>query len=290
MLAILPMKNIKQVSVHGGHSGEFCVHAIDLLEDIIKKYIKEGFAWVGITEHCPPINDDLRYPDEKNFGVSATQLKEQFGNYILKTKALREKYSSEIKIFTAFESEAYDGYLDYTKDLIQTYKPDYFVGSVHHINNLCFDLSEEMYKESVKAAGGTDAMYEKYFDKQYELISILNPAVVGHFDLIRIFDPGYKQRISNKNIWNKIVRNLKACKENDIILDFNTRALKKKAGEPYISMQILQKAKELGVKVVPGDDSHGVPDIGTHIKKGIEILYELGFDTDWPEPNVYSYN
>ena len=34
-------------SIHGGHSGQFCLHARDRLEDIIKRYIELGFAWGG---------------------------------------------------------------------------------------------------------------------------------------------------------------------------------------------------------------------------------------------------
>ncbi|MCK5097042.1 MAG: histidinol-phosphatase HisJ [Desulfobacteraceae bacterium] len=284
------MKTIKKVSVHGGHSKEFCLHAEDLLEDIIKKYIKEGFAWVGITEHCPPISDDLRYPDEKNANISADQFKKQFKDYILKINKLKKKYSSKIKIFIGFETEAYDGYINYTKKLIQAYKPDYIVGSVHHIHDICFDFSKKLYNKAIKASGSIDLMYENYFDKQYELITHLKPAVVGHFDLIRIFDPEYAKQIKRKKTWKKIVRNLKACKDNDLILDFNTRALKKNASEPYISKQILQKARELDVKVVPGDDSHGTMDIGTDIKTGIELLDKEGFNTDWPEPKIYANN
>ncbi|MCK5312656.1 MAG: histidinol-phosphatase, partial [Desulfobacteraceae bacterium] len=226
------MKTIKKVSVHGGHSKEFCLHAEDLLEDIIKKYIEENFTWVGITEHCPPIDSDLRFPDEKKANISADQLRKQFKDYILKINILKEKYSSKIKILIGFESEAYDGYIDYTKGLIKTYKPDYIVGSVHHIDNICFDFSKTMYGNAVKASGSINSMYEKYFDKQYELITHLKPSVIGHFDLIRIFDPDYKKHIKSKKTWGKIVRNLKACKENDLILDFNTRALKKNASEP----------------------------------------------------------
>ncbi len=40
------------VSIHGGHSGEFCQHAGDSLEAILEAYAAQGFAWVGITE-CP---------------------------------------------------------------------------------------------------------------------------------------------------------------------------------------------------------------------------------------------
>ncbi|MCK5541822.1 MAG: histidinol-phosphatase [Desulfobacterales bacterium] len=283
------MKTIKKISVHGGHSKEFCLHAKDLLEDIIKKYIKEGFTWVGISEHCPPINDNLRYQDEKDADISADQLKNQFKNYILKINKLKKKYALKIKIFSAFETEAYDGYIDYINKLIQTYKPDYIVGSVHHINNICFDYSKPLYEEAIRSAGGINSLYKKYFDKQYELITHLRPAVVGHFDVIRIFDTEYKKRIEENEIWEKIVRNLKACKENDLILDFNTRALMKKAIEPYISKSILKKAKELNIKVVPGDDSHGTMDIGTDIKTGIKILSQAGFNTDWPEPKIYTY-
>jgi histidinol-phosphatase (PHP family) len=289
MLAILPMETIKKISVHGGHSREFCLHAKDLLEDIIKKYIQEGFAWVGISEHCPPINDDFRYPDEKDANISADHIKNQFKDYILKINRLKQKYSSRIKILIAFETEAYSGYIDYTNKLIQTFRPDYIVGSVHHINDLCFDYSKQMYEQAAITAGGINSLYKKYFDKQYELIVHLKPSVIGHFDLIRIFDTDYKKRIEEKEIWGKIVRNLNACKKNDLILDFNTRALYKKATEPYISEKILIKAQELDIKVAPGDDSHGILDIGTDIKTGIALLNKAGFNTNWPEPKIYKY-
>ena len=45
----------KLISVHGGHSGEFCNHSKDSLEAIIKEYIKKDFCAVGITEHTPPL-------------------------------------------------------------------------------------------------------------------------------------------------------------------------------------------------------------------------------------------
>ena len=89
---------IKKVSVHGGHSKEFCFHAKDLLEDIIEKYIEEKFAWIGITEHCPPLKESLRYPDEIDADISKNQMEEQFKEYILKVNKLKEKYRSKINL------------------------------------------------------------------------------------------------------------------------------------------------------------------------------------------------
>jgi hypothetical protein len=51
------------VSVHGGHSGDYCQHARDSLDDVVKAYHDRKFAWVGITEHMPPTRDSFLYPD-----------------------------------------------------------------------------------------------------------------------------------------------------------------------------------------------------------------------------------
>jgi len=58
------MKTAELISLHGGHSGQYCNHAENLLEDIIQKYIKLGFKKVGITEHIPPVSDFFLFPDE----------------------------------------------------------------------------------------------------------------------------------------------------------------------------------------------------------------------------------
>ena len=52
------------ISYHGGHSGEFCAHAQDQLEDVIRRYIELGFQTVGISEHMPPEEDRFVYDDE----------------------------------------------------------------------------------------------------------------------------------------------------------------------------------------------------------------------------------
>ena len=87
----------------------------------------------------------------------------------------------------------------------------------------------------------------------------------------------------------KIKRNLELIKELDLLMDFNLRSLLKSADEPYISRVILQMARDMGIAVVPGDDSHGVGNVGANMATGIAILSELGFDTDWREPKVLRY-
>ncbi len=279
------------VSIHGGHSGQFCHHARNTLEEIILRYIALGFKWVGITEHLYPPSDALRYPDEVESGLNQYCLQKQFRHYIVTCRSLQKKYQNLIKIFTAFETETYADYQTFVPAVIQEFQPDYIVGSVHHVDNLCFDYSREYYHEAVRRAGGIHELYCRYFDIQYEMIQALSPAVVGHFDLIRVFDDHYQERIKSREIQKRITRNLELIQQKDLIMDFNLRALIKAGGsEPYISAPILAKVRELNIKVVPGDDSHGTQELGVNMEKGIAILKQAGFSTRWPEPALYKWN
>ncbi|PIE64732.1 MAG: histidinol phosphatase [Desulfobacterales bacterium] len=280
------MSQTEYVSVHGGHSGQFCNHAEDLLEDIIKVYIDKGFSWLGVTEHAPAYKEELLYTDQRVAGLTPAFLFDRFGLYIEECRRLQRKYQTKITIFAAMEIETYSGYDSFVPYLIDSFKPDYIVGSVHFVNDMNFDYSAKMYRKAAEAAGGIDRLYEHYFDLQYEMIQLLKPAVVGHFDLIRIFDPEYRQRLVKPRIWSRIERNLELIKEYGLILDYNLRALVKGADEPYITDSILRRVREMDVLLAPGDDSHGIANVGNYMDDGIRILKKHGFPTDWPVPRI----
>lgn len=278
------MASVKKVSVHGGHSGQFCNHAADSLEDIINSYIIQGFDWVGITEHAPGISEELLYTDQREAGLTPAVLYERFGRYMTECRRLQASYASQIKIYAAMETETYSGYQRFVPALLDTFAPDYIVGSVHFVDDVNFDYSPDLYRKAAIRAGGLDELYKHYFDLQFEMIGLLRPAVVGHFDLIRIFDAGYRQRLEQPAIAAKIRRNLELVRDLDLILDFNLRALAKGAEEPYLSDTILRQARDYGIAVVPGDDSHGVDSVGNYFTDGVEILRRHGFSTDWRRP------
>ena len=283
------MKNIPFVSIHGGHSGQFCSHAADTLEEIIQLYIEKQFSWVGITEHTPAISEDLLYPEEIAAGLTPQLLLDRFGEYMLECRRLQNKYRNEIQIFAAMEIETYSGYEQFVPYLIHRFQPDYIIGSVHFVNDMPFDYSPSKYNSTVESVEGRDELYCLYFDQQYEMIKLLQPSVIGHFDLIRIFDDEYKDRLLKPEIVQRIERNLTLIKNLDLIMDFNLRAMAKGADEPYISKSILKMAYELEIAVVPGDDSHGLNSVGDFLAEGIEILTNSGFDTNWRQPKLLRY-
>ena len=275
---------IQRVSIHGGHSGEFCGHARDRLEQVVAAYIERGFAWFGITEHMPPAQERFRYPEERKAGLHASQLRERFGRYMTCARRLQKAFGDRLQIYVGFETEAYSGALALARRLCAEYRPDYIVGSVHHVNDIGFDLSAAAYAAAVRAAGGIEALYCDYFDTQYTMIETLRPEVVGHFDLVRIFDPDYRRRLGRPEIRRRVQRNLHLIQSYDLILDYNARALSKGAQEPYLCQPLLEAALAEKIAVVPGDDSHGVASVGADIDRAIGILAQAGADLNWRKP------
>lgn len=269
------------LSLHGGHSGEFCNHAKDTLEEMLIRYIELGFTHVGISEHVPPYDYNLMYDDEKDSGLTPDIIFDRFESYIIKCKSLKNKYKDKIKIFVGFETETYSGYEKFIPALVKRYSPNYFVGSVHHINDLGFDSSKDHYKKAIDSCGSIIDFYKAYFDKQYEMFLKIKPQVAGHFDLVRIFDRDYEKRLKEKSIIKRIDRNLEVMKEYKIIMDYNQRALLKGMKEPYPTSSILKKAIDHGIMIVPGDDSHDIKSVGFKINSSTDYLLDQGvkFDT-----------
>ena len=211
----------------------------------------------------------------------------RFENYFSVARKLQEKYRDSIRILVGFETESYTGYVAHVNNLRDRFQPDYIVGSVHHVKDICIDGPPAWYAQAIEEAGGIDALFCAYFDQQYELLEQLEPEVVGHFDLIRIHDTDYRQRLETPKIKERTRRNLEKIKDLGSILDFNLRAFEKGGSEPYVSRSILAMALDLGVPCVPGDDSHGVAGVGLNLEKGIAILKQSGCSTDWQMPRRY---
>ncbi|KAJ1564060.1 histidinolphosphatase, partial [Nowakowskiella sp. JEL0078] len=112
--------------------------------------------------------------------------------------------------------------IEVVKNLRKKYFLDYIVGSVHHVREVPIDFSEELYKEAqrvcfeqgdrspitfeeIDAKYSTkytdnektwsleaEALFRDFFDSQHEMLVNLKPEVVGHFDLVRIYNPQHR--------------------------------------------------------------------------------------------------
>ena len=256
-----------------------------------------------LTEHIPRPDTDL-YPDEHDHAhyTQPGGLERLFDDYYTEAKRLQHKYQDKIHILVGFETEwiRTEQSESIVKGLLEKYRCDVFVGSVHHVHTFPIDYDDETFAQARRTAGerrqtgaatltdaeAEEALFADYFDTQYEMLKALHPPVVGHFDLIRLKakHPDKDWR-SMKDVWDKIVRNLKFVAEYGGLLELNTSALRKGLEQPYPRVEIcqvcrsdrlererkvlmiLQEFLKLSGRFTLSDDSHSIDQIGTNYER-----------------------
>lgn len=219
---------------HHSHSGQFCGHAVDSLEEVVQDAISKGMHTFCLTEHIP--RDEIDFYPEEASTHTAESLRRLFDAYYIEATRLRDKYASSISIFIGFEGEwIRPATLTIIRDLLARFHFDLFVGSVHHVHTIPIDFDQELYYQARDRAGGTDEkLFLDYFDSQFEMLEALSPPVIGHFDLIRLKSDNPEVTMAAwPQVWNKIRRNLEYIAGYGGVVELNSASIRKGMSEPY---------------------------------------------------------
>jgi histidinol-phosphatase (PHP family) len=273
MTASIPWR----ISLHGGHSGEFCDHAHDRLEEIIEAAIARGCPAYGVTEHAPRVEPHRLYDEEIALGWTVESLDALFTEYARTLKALQEKYAGLIEILCGFETEVVpeDRYVEVMNELRTRHGFEYIVASVHWVAGHIIDYKREHFDAAVAACGGLEALAIRYYDTVAEMVQGLRPEIVGHLDLVRKMAPAAAV-VETPPIQAAAFRALDRIAECGAILDVNTAALRKGQPCPYPAPWLVRAALERGIPFCFGDDSHGVEQVAAGLPEARQYLLDLG--------------
>ncbi|APA13092.1 hypothetical protein SS1G_08612 [Sclerotinia sclerotiorum 1980 UF-70] len=265
-------------SMHS-HSGQFCPgHAKDTLEEVIQTAISRGMQTFALTEHMPRNSNSDLYPEEVEAGDDISLFIPRHEAYLIEAVRLRDTYEDKLDILIGFEGEwIRSDYGPLIKELASHPIIDFFIGSIHHVNEIPIDYDAALYAKAIERSGGSEEkLYGDYFDQQYKMLQTLKPKVVGHFDLIRLLSEKPDRNLKEwDGIWQKILRNLLEVAEYGGLLEINTSALRKGLKEPYPGREICETFRDLGGKFTLSDDSHGIGHVGTNFVKAIDYLESL---------------
>ncbi|KAK5681453.1 hypothetical protein LTS10_005983 [Elasticomyces elasticus] len=262
---------------HHSHSGQFCGHAAESLEQVVQDAIAKGMTTFCMTEHIARSDLDL-YPEEaeKHNQASLAQLYDDFYH---EARRLQKAYADQIQVFVGFEGEwIRDSSLEIIQGLLEKYEVDLFIGSVHHVHTIPIDFDTAMYHKARDVAGGSDEqIFEDYFDAQHAMLQALQPPVVGHFDLIRLkSDEPDRSFKAWPKVWEKITRNLEFVASYGGVLELNSSSLRKGMKECYPQVEICETFLAMGGRSTLSDDSHGVAQVGLNYGKVVQCVERAG--------------
>ncbi|MBU5594173.1 histidinol-phosphatase HisJ [Amphibacillus sp. MSJ-3] len=253
----------------------FCPHgSSDDWEQYILKAIALGLEELSFTEHAPLPRSFIDPVPEQDSAMNWRDLP----TYLKLGNELKIKYQDQIKINIGFEVDYIEGYEQETKQFLDLYgdQIDDSILSVHMLKIAegqygCLDFSPEVFSSIVEAFGSVESVYHQYYQTLKMAIEAnlgyYKPTRIGHLTLIEKFSKKFPVQI---NQLNPIDQLLDLIKEKNYALDLNTAGLYKPDCQSiYPNQQVTNKAKEMGIPLIPGSDSHESATIArgfSHIK------------------------
>ncbi len=232
-----------------------CNHATGSPKEYILKAIEKGIDIYGFSDHAP-MNFDQKY--RMSF--------EQMETYEKEILTLRDEFQEIIDIRLAYEVDFLPGFID---SRVLNAKVDYLIGSIHFLDKWGFDNPEFIgeYKNR-----DIDQLWQDYFDAIEAMAKSQNYNIVGHLDLLKLFN--YKPK---KDIRLLAKRALKAIKEANMAVELNSAGLRKPVKEIYPSRELLQECYDLKIPITFGSDAHKIEDVGFGYNDLIEHAKDIGY-------------
>mgnify|MGYP001230996449 FL=1 len=242
------------------------------LEEYIKSAIAKGFKGFGFSAHAPVHKDT-------GWNMKA----EDFEEYVITTKTLREKYRDKLEIYTGLETDFYEGCTDWRKKK----GIDYTIGAVHFLLNekteeyMAVDGTREQFEETLHNGFGGDirAFVSAYYGKIREMLSVMKPDIVAHLDVIRKNNKNEAYfREDDEFYRNEVYKTLKVISSSNAIVEVNTGGISRGYTQtPYPSRWILEACLEMNIPIIVNSDSHHPGYIDFYYEETYDMLKEIGF-------------
>ncbi len=226
-----------------------CNHATGTTEEYVKAAIAAGIDVFGFSDHAP-MDFDPKY--RMGFNDQAA--------YEAQIRDLQSRYADQIEIVLGYEVDFLPGHMDAR---VLDAKVDYLIGSVHFINEWGFDNPEFIGRYE---SADIDQIWQEYFDAIEALAKSQKFDIVGHLDLIKVFN-----FMPKKDIRLIAKKALEAIKRSDMTIELNVAGYRKPVKEAYPSLPLLEMAKELDIPITFGSDAHDPAQVGL-FRQEIEAL------------------
>lgn len=231
---------------------EFC-DGQSSMENFIQTAIQKGFYSYGFSPHAPlPFQTDWTMDDQ-----------DMVKDYLNEFTRLKDKYGSEIEIYSGLEIDFLDEENNPASDFFQKLPLDYRIGSVHMLYNpegqiVDVDCDQATFKQNLKLYFDNDLQYvvTYYYNQLLHMIDLGGFDFIGHADKISN-NASYCQADIREQLWyEKIIENyFETIASKKIMLEINTKRYNK-CGVFFPNQKYFSLLHELKIPVIVNSDSH----------------------------------
>lgn len=244
-----------------------CMHAVGTMEQYVQTAIEKGLRRMMFLEH---LEEGIHY-------LQRTWLTEDdFDYYFEEGHRLKKVYGESIEIGLGVEvgynPQCPDKILDRlamrTWDRIGlSYHFYQAPGNVRHLNF----LSRKQKDINAFISHGPPALLSHYFNTLIEAVQVIPADVLCHLDAGLRHVPSLRLNSEHHDLIDKLLHQVKV---SGMALELNTSGYTTR-DMVFPSMQLIKKARELGISMVAGSDAHNPSQVGRHFRRLSDDLKEL---------------
>ena len=214
-------------------------------EEMVLAAIEKGMKTIGFSDHSYTFFDE-----------SYCMRREEIGAYCTCIAELKEKYRGQIEVLCGIEQDFYSD--------MPTQDYDYVIGSVHYLKlgneYVPVDESPQTLCDAANRFFGGDmiALAEEYYRTVSQVVDRQNADIIGHFDLITIFNENGTLFDQNDERYIAAYRAaadrlIEAGKPFEINTGGVARGYRT---TPYPSSEAMEYIRQRGGKFILSSDSH----------------------------------
>lgn len=239
-----------------------CKHAAGTPSEYMSRAKSLGITEICLTDHAPS-------PD--GYDPTNRMELERFSDY----RAIYEEMSaaSPIPVLWGIEADYYRGNDGFLERWLPQQDFDFILGSVHYVGTWGIDNPDEINTWKAANAEKVAAVWREYFILISELAATGLFDAVAHIDLPKKF----AFRPADSLIPDIVSVALDSIARNSMAIEINTSGLRRPVHEMYPSPQILALARERGIPIMFGSDSHQPRDVGADFARAVRLAVEAGY-------------
>jgi histidinol-phosphatase (PHP family) len=186
--------------------------------------------------------------------------------YISTIKKLRRN-SRDIEIRIGLEVDYFPGLEKEIYDFINPLELDYVIGSVHYLGGTTVDSSPEFF-----IGKNIDDVYRSYFDLLYKAVESGLFDILGHADLLRIYN--FVPSFNPEKLYRTLAGRLAL---HDVAFEINTNGRNRPLADFYPDRRFLGIFREAGAPVCVNSDAHFPSRVGQYFDEAYLLLKDAGY-------------
>lgn len=238
---------------------------LDYLKQFTNEAKSKGIEHFGISEHA------YHFYQTKDILSNPWVDPRRYYDMVDYVKLFQQAWDQNIDVKMSVEMDYTPGKHEEMKRFINSYDFDYVIGSIHWIGDFGIDLAE--YKSEWDQRD-IEVTYKQYFDQVVTLAESNLFDIIGHIDLVKIFNyvPSDQDFLLEQyDRATTALANSKTC------VEISTAGLRKPVKKLYPDPRLLQMCYDKKIPIVFSSDAHVPTDVGADYDQAIKLAKSVGY-------------